>query len=182
VAVGEAIDFRCSDIGKFRFVGSHTRTCRAGRLEGEVTVVGGRTPRLQMPKCVGLNQAFEYSPLQPPTILFRHEKGPIRCRGLLLPAPALPSQSNTGTLLVMPGTTVHMECLFQKKFGTPVWSHPTNSSKTYPQNWAQVTEGPSSKLTCCRRPGPDAGLDPGVPAERVLRQGGRLRALHMQHA
>ena len=33
---------------------------------------------------------------------------------------------------------VHMECLFQKKFGTPSWSHPTNSSKTYPQNWAQV--------------------------------------------
>ena len=35
-------------------------------------------------------------------------------------------------------TQVHMECLFQKKFGTPSWSHPTNSSKTYPQNWAQV--------------------------------------------
>ena len=26
----------------------------------------------QEPKCIGLNQALEYSPLSPPTILFRH--------------------------------------------------------------------------------------------------------------
>ena len=43
---------------------------------------------------------------------------------------------------------VHMECLFQKKFGTPSWSHPTNSSKTYPQNWAQVYMTKKKRQNC----------------------------------
>merc|ERR1719204_1056990 len=49
VAVGERINFRCVDIGKFHFEGKHTRTCIGGRFDSEE------------PKCVGLNQALEYS-------------------------------------------------------------------------------------------------------------------------
>lgn len=44
-----------------------------------------------------------------PTILFRHQDGPI-------------AQSNDGKLIVFPGTTVHMECLWMKKFGNPKWN------------------------------------------------------------
>ena len=47
------------------------------------------------------------STLQPPTVLFRHTDGPI-------------AQSTTGELIVFPGTTLHMECLFLKRAGTPV--------------------------------------------------------------
>lgn len=44
-----------------------------------------------------------------PTILLRHQNGPI-------------AQSNHGTLIVYPGTTVHMECLWMRRFGTPKWN------------------------------------------------------------
>ena len=74
--------------GKFHFAGKHTRTCIGGRFDSEVKLL--LLPSLLLlllplllllfhlklnnakePKCVGLNQAFEYSPLTPPTILFR---------------------------------------------------------------------------------------------------------------
>lgn len=44
-----------------------------------------------------------------PTILFRHQNGPI-------------AQSNDGKLIVYPGTTVHMECLWMRRFGNPKWN------------------------------------------------------------
>lgn len=45
---------------------------------------------------------------KPPTILFRHQLGPI-------------AQSNEGTLIVYPGSILHMECLWIRRFGTPKW-------------------------------------------------------------
>lgn len=44
-----------------------------------------------------------------PTILFRHQNGPI-------------AQSNDGKLIVYPGTTLHMECLWMRRFGNPKWN------------------------------------------------------------
>jgi len=44
-----------------------------------------------------------------PTILFRHQNGPI-------------AQSNNGKLIVYPGTTLHMECLWMRRFGNPKWN------------------------------------------------------------
>lgn len=44
-----------------------------------------------------------------PTILFRRQNGPI-------------AQSNDGKLIVYPGTTLHMECLWMRRFGNPKWS------------------------------------------------------------
>lgn len=32
------------------------------------------------------------------------------------------AQTNTGELVVYPGTILHMECLFLKKFGSPSWT------------------------------------------------------------
>ena len=46
---------------------------------------------------------------KPPTILFRHQLGPI-------------AQSNDGKLVVYPGTILHMECLWIRRFGTPKWN------------------------------------------------------------
>lgn len=51
---------------------------------------------------------------KPPTILFRHVDGPI-------------AQSNDGKLIVYPGTTLHMECLWMRRFGLPKW----NVSQTF---------------------------------------------------
>lgn len=46
---------------------------------------------------------------KPPTVLFRHQNGPI-------------AQSNDGKLIVYPGTTIHMECLWMRRFGNPKWN------------------------------------------------------------
>ena len=43
------------------------------------------------------------------------------------------AQTNDGRLLVIPGTIVHMECLFKRRHGTPEWKIESTSSRTYPQ-------------------------------------------------
>ena len=88
--------------------GSSTRRCIGGSWDGED------------PICVGLSQHHDYSTKKPPTILFRHEKGAI-------------AQSNHGELVIVPGTTLHMECLFRRKYGTPTWYINNYSGRTYPQ-------------------------------------------------
>ena len=111
VKVGDTLSHRCSDIGKFKFSGSVRRTCVGGDFDGDI------------PECVGLNQHFDYSQNKPPTILFRYE-GSI-------------AQTNEGGLMVFPGTTLHMECLFQKMFGTPNWVAPKTTTRSHLQGWAQ---------------------------------------------
>ena len=108
VPAGEDITVRCSDIGKYRLEGPQRRRCVGGHFDGRET------------RCVGLNQMYDYKIDQPPTVLFRHKGGPI-------------AQSNTGELLVFPGTTLHMECLFLKRAGTPKWSVRRATRDKYPQ-------------------------------------------------
>lgn len=67
---------------------------------------------------------------KPPTILFRHQNGPI-------------AQSNDGKLIVYPGTTVHMECLWMRRFGNPKWI--SHEYRAYPEGWVS-DEGRDSTL------------------------------------
>lgn len=66
-----------------------------------------------------------------PTILFRHQNGPI-------------AQSNDGKLIVYPGATVHMECLWMRRFGNPKWIA-NQTYRTYPEGWV-TDEGRDSTL------------------------------------
>jgi hypothetical protein len=68
-----------------------------------------------------LNQENDYSMEKPPTILFRHQLGPI-------------AQSNDGKLIVYPGTVLHMECLWMRRFGNPKWTV-SHDYRKYPQGW-----------------------------------------------
>lgn len=61
-----------------------------------------------------------------PTILFRHHNGPI-------------AQSNDGKLIVFPGTTVHMECLWMRRFGNPKWAV-SHAFRNYTHTEGWVTE------------------------------------------
>lgn len=61
-----------------------------------------------------------------PTILFRHHNGPI-------------AQSNDGKLIVYPGTTVHMECLWMRRFGNPKWTV-NHAFRNYSEKEGWVTE------------------------------------------
>ena len=97
---GEEIVLRCSDIGKYRLEGSQRRRCVGGHFDGQET------------RCVGLNQMLDYKIDQPPTILFRHQDGPI-------------AQSNIGELIVFPGSAqktllCYPKSLFQELLFT--WS------------------------------------------------------------
>lgn len=59
-----------------------------------------------------------------PTILFRYSNGTI-------------AQSNDGKLIVYPGTTLHMECLWMRRFGNPKWDT-SHKYRNYSEGW--VTE------------------------------------------
>ncbi|XP_041978220.1 uncharacterized protein LOC121732407 isoform X2 [Aricia agestis] len=110
---GAVIISRCSDIGKYAMVGSQTRRCIGGVWDGV------------KPTCFGLNQENDYAMEKPPTILFRHSNGPI-------------AQSNDGKLLVYPGTILHMECLWMRRFGNPKWNvthFNPESERKYQEGW-----------------------------------------------
>lgn len=66
-----------------------------------------------------------------PTILFRHQNGPI-------------AQSNDGKLVVYPGATLHMECLWMRRFGNPKWNV-SHEYRVYPEGWAP-DEGRDAQL------------------------------------
>ncbi|XP_023215883.1 sushi, von Willebrand factor type A, EGF and pentraxin domain-containing protein 1-like isoform X3 [Centruroides sculpturatus] len=107
---GTEIIFRCRDIGKYQLRGSIRLRCRGGKWDG--------IP----PICIGLSQESDYALEKPPTILFRHRLGEI-------------AQSNEGKLLVYPGTILHLECLWIRKYGTPRWEIRTSANRKYPEGW-----------------------------------------------
>ncbi|XP_072947913.1 sushi, von Willebrand factor type A, EGF and pentraxin domain-containing protein 1 [Epargyreus clarus] len=109
---GAVIISRCSDIGKYAMTGSQTRKCIGGSWDGT------------KPTCFGLNQENDYAMEKPPTILFRYSQGPI-------------AQTNDGKLLVYPGTVLHMECLWMRRFGNPKW----NVTHFYPDIERKYQEG-----------------------------------------
>ncbi|XP_066142350.1 sushi, von Willebrand factor type A, EGF and pentraxin domain-containing protein 1 [Euwallacea fornicatus] len=106
---GAVLESRCVDIGKYAMVGPKKRRCMGGGWDG---------PK---PSCFGLNQENDYSMEKPPTILFRHQLGPI-------------AQSNDGKLIVYPGTILHMECLWMRRFGIPRWNV-SHAYRKYQEGW-----------------------------------------------
>ncbi|ODN01862.1 Locomotion-related protein Hikaru genki [Orchesella cincta] len=117
---GSVLINRCIDIGKFVLRGAVRRKCISGQWLG-IT-----------PKCEGLSQYYDYVVDKPPTILFRYLNGSI-------------VQTNDGKLMVYPGTTLHMECLYIRKFGRPHWnvsnSQPQpNNPRVYPEGWTDGIE------------------------------------------
>ncbi|KAK9711611.1 WAP-type (Whey Acidic Protein) 'four-disulfide core' [Popillia japonica] len=106
---GAVLISRCKDIGKYAMIGPNKRRCMGGEWDG------------LKPSCFGLNQENDYSMEKPPTILFRHQNGPI-------------AQSNDGKLIVYPGTVLHMECLWMKRFGNPRWNV-SHDYRKYPEGW-----------------------------------------------
>lgn len=94
--------------GKYDLVGARRRRCIGGIWDGVE------------PVCQGLNQMSDYDTAVAPTILVRRKNGQI-------------AQTNDGKLMVTPGTIVHLECLWMRKMGKPMWSIENYSGRTYPQ-------------------------------------------------
>ncbi|XP_076061125.1 hig-anchoring scaffold protein isoform X2 [Oratosquilla oratoria] len=94
---GTVLVSRCVDIGKYALNGAVRRRCNKGVWQGE------------KPTCFGLNQENDYALEKPPTILLRNMMGPM-------------AQTNDGKLIIYPGTILHLECLWLRKYGTPHWN------------------------------------------------------------
>ncbi|XP_003744199.1 locomotion-related protein Hikaru genki [Galendromus occidentalis] len=99
---GTILNFRCSDIRKFKLEGVTITKC----VDGEWTE--------DMPECLptaGISNAnstqeqLEY----PPTLDFLVEKGEF---GI----------SETGELVISPGSNLYLYCLFERHVGNPSWS------------------------------------------------------------
>lgn len=138
---GEVINFRCSDIGKYQLSGPTAVSCVNGKWNDS------------LPLCDGLSQQYDYALEKPPTILFRHSNGTI-------------AQSTSSTLIVTPATNLHLECLWIRKFGDPMWEYVTqrtqeNVSFTYPQGWtAEVSRdsGLEYRLSIISATSSDSGV------------------------
>ncbi|RXG57663.1 Protein lev-9 [Armadillidium vulgare] len=74
---------------------------------GKYRITGSVLRKCKNGKWTGEEPACEVD--KPPTILIRHYRGPI-------------AQSNDGKLVVYPGTTLHLECLWVRRYGTPRWN------------------------------------------------------------
>lgn len=117
VGNGTHVWVRCEDIGKYRLLGPNHRTCVQGRW----------VPEHVKSECEGLSSEFDYdrkcflakekllltnfehSANRPPTIMFRHRDGKI-------------AQMPNGKLRVVPGTILHLDCLWRRKLGNPKWT------------------------------------------------------------
>ncbi|KAG8189218.1 hypothetical protein JTE90_013750 [Oedothorax gibbosus] len=131
---GTELVHRCTDIGKYAFEGSARRRCVGGQWTGTE------------PVCLGLSQEYDYAQ-KAPTILFRHTIGQI-------------SQSNDGKLIVYPGTVLHLECLWVRKYGTPHWEV-SHRNRKYPEGWTSEPGRDSQleyRLTIYHAKTEDSGL------------------------
>ncbi|GIY12307.1 sushi, von Willebrand factor type A, EGF and pentraxin domain-containing protein 1 [Caerostris extrusa] len=129
---GTEVVYRCVDIGKYSFEGSARRRCVGGQWTGTEPFVPGGCPQeydyalysVLFPsnavRPLPFPLVFLYS-RKAPTILFRHQVGQI-------------AQSNDGKLVVYPGTILHLECLWIRKYGTPHWEV-SHKNRKYPEGW-----------------------------------------------
>ncbi|XP_072755351.1 locomotion-related protein Hikaru genki isoform X2 [Anoplolepis gracilipes] len=105
----ERITVRCRELGKYKLIGEPLLHCRNG------------TWNEKTPYCVPTTAISNYTENVPPTIVF----------GLPTGSAAL---EPTGALAVFPGSILHLECLFARKFGEPNWTW--TSSRDYLKGWA----------------------------------------------
>ncbi|XP_027195567.2 sushi, von Willebrand factor type A, EGF and pentraxin domain-containing protein 1-like isoform X1 [Dermatophagoides pteronyssinus] len=130
-AHGTIIKISCSDIGRYQLIGPKERFCHNG--------IWSRSD----PYCAGLSQEYDYSLDKPPTILFRNQLGPI-------------AQSFQGKLIVYPGTILHLDCLWKRKYGTPQWSWKL-AQRQYLQYWT-TDSSLEYRLTIFHAQESDSGL------------------------
>ncbi|CAK9802427.1 Locomotion-related protein Hikaru genki [Anthophora plagiata] len=107
---GERVTVRCRELGKYKLVGDSLLHCRNTSWNGK------------LPSCSPTTAISNYTEDVPPTIVFG------------LPAGSAAIEPS-GTLAVFPGSILHLECLFARKFGNPKWTW-TPTFRQYLTGWA----------------------------------------------
>ncbi|XP_023228784.1 locomotion-related protein Hikaru genki-like isoform X1 [Centruroides sculpturatus] len=116
---GSTLELRCVEVGMYKFVGNSSITCRNGLWSAA------------MPHCVSTTIQRNFSIQAPPTIVYNVVSGDA---GI----------TESGVVVILPGSIVHFDCLFQRQYGNPEWTW-TPTKRQYPCGWGINVEERSWK-------------------------------------
>lgn len=111
---GSQLQVRCKQLGLYKLLGTANPRCQNGNW----------TTRL--PSCVPTTLLTNFTEDSPPTILIKIPSGSA-------------SMEPGGELAVFPGSTLHLECLYPRRVGSPDWTWTTPSGQ-YRTGWAMAPE------------------------------------------
>ncbi|XP_012287414.1 locomotion-related protein Hikaru genki isoform X2 [Orussus abietinus] len=107
---GDKVAVRCREIGMYKFIGDPLLHCRNGGWNGK------------LPSCIPTTIISNFTEDVPPTIVFG------------LPAGSAAVEPS-GAFAVFPGSILHLECVFERRFGNPEWTW-TSTFRQYLTGWA----------------------------------------------
>ncbi|XP_045463951.1 locomotion-related protein Hikaru genki [Harmonia axyridis] len=111
---GAKLQLRCREVGLYKLVGTASPRCENGVWSS------------RLPSCVPTTMLTNFTDDSPPTILIRIPSGSA-------------SVEPAGELAVFPGSTLHLECLFARRLGSPDWTW-TSPLGQYLTGWAIASE------------------------------------------
>ncbi|XP_022256248.1 locomotion-related protein Hikaru genki-like, partial [Limulus polyphemus] len=104
------LDFRCSEVGMYKFVGEKTLTCSNGHWSSI------------LPRCVATTLQRNFSVQAPPSIIYNVMSGDA-------------DVSEAGDVVITPNSILHLDCLFQREHGSPEWAW-SSTQRQYPCGWS----------------------------------------------
>lgn len=110
---------RCSDLGLYKLIGEAKVLCSNGLW----------APRIAT--CVPTTLLTNYSDDSPPSIRIKVGVGSA-------------SYEPSGQLAVLPGSTLHLDCMYPRKKGSPEWTW-TGWFRQYLTGWSAVPEEKASR-------------------------------------
>ncbi|XP_023016189.2 locomotion-related protein hikaru genki [Leptinotarsa decemlineata] len=116
---GAKLHTRCTELGLYKLLGTATPQCQNGAWSS------------RLPSCVPTTLLTNFTEDSPPTILIKIPSGSA-------------SVEPGGELAVYPGTTLHFECLFSRRIGSPDWTW-TSPLGQYLTGWAIAAEERDTK-------------------------------------
>ncbi|XP_031620985.1 locomotion-related protein Hikaru genki [Contarinia nasturtii] len=116
---GEALQARCKDLGLYKLLGESGVLCSNGLW----------APR--MPSCIPTTLLTNFSDDSPPSIRIKIGIG----SGAFEPS---------GFLAVLPGSTIHLDCMFQRRRGNPEWTW-TGWHREYQTGWSSAPDEKATK-------------------------------------
>ncbi|KAJ3650183.1 hypothetical protein Zmor_021886 [Zophobas morio] len=91
------LQIRCRELGLYKLLGTASPRCQNGVWSS------------RLPSCVPTTLLTNFTEDAPPTLLIRIPSGSA-------------SVEPGGELAVFPGSTIHLECLFSRRLGSPDWT------------------------------------------------------------
>lgn len=128
---GHTLQARCSDLGLYKLTGEAKVLCSNGlwvssnAFKFKVNSINFlKAPK--MPTCVPTTLLTNYSEDSPPSIRIKVGVGSA-------------SFEPSGVLAVLPGSTLHLDCMYPRKKGAPEWTW-TGWFRQYLTGWSAVPE------------------------------------------